>query len=217
MADFAMRRTTMVDTQVRPADVTKFPIIEAMLHVPREDFVPPARREAAYLGENLFLAPGRAILEPRTLAKLLDGLDVGPDDRVLDLATGLGYGAAVLARLGGRVIAVEDDPARAAAAAAALRGHGVANAAVLQRPLTEGAPEAAPFDAVLIEGAVEVIPARIEAQLKEGGRIAALFAEGAVGVARIGHKADGRVHWRYGFNAGAPVLPGFERAATFVF
>lgn len=216
MADDLTRRTMMVDTQVRTADVTKFPIIEAMLHVPREPFVPPSRAGAAYLGENLYLAPGRVILEPRTLAKLLDGLDLGPADRVLDLGAGLGYGTAVMARLAGAVVAVEDDPARAEAAAAALARHGAANAMVLCRPLTEGAPEAGPFDAILIEGAVEEIPPAIEAQLGEDGRIAALFADGPVGIARVGRRSEGRVHWRYAFNAGAPVLPGFARAATFV-
>ena len=95
MQDFATRRTMMVDTQVRPNDVTKFPIIEAMLHVPREEFVPPARREAAYIGENVEIAPGRVLMEPRNFAKLLDFLDIQPSDLVLDIGCGLGYSAAV--------------------------------------------------------------------------------------------------------------------------
>lgn len=206
----------MVDTQVRPSDVTRFPIIEAMLHVPRESFVPESRREAAYLGENLFLAPGRVILEPRTLAKLLESLDVRPGERVLDLATGLGYGAAVLERMGAEVVAVEEDPALAQAAAAALAAEGAARARVHHGPLLEGAPALAPFDVILIEGAVEVVPEAILAQLKEDGRIGALFSEENLGIARIGRKEGGLVHWRYAFNAGAPVLPGFGRAAAFV-
>jgi protein-L-isoaspartate(D-aspartate) O-methyltransferase len=206
----------MVDTQVRPSDVTRFPIIEAMLHVPREEFVPADRREAAYLGENLVLSADRVMLEPRTFAKLLEGLDVRPEERVLDLATGLGYGAAVLDRLGAAVTALEDDEARAAAARAALVRTGAARVQVLTGPLDGGAPAAAPFDAILIEGGVQVVPEAILAQLAENGRIGAVFAEGELGIARIGHKEAGQIHWRYAFNAGAPVLPGFGRVAAFV-
>jgi protein-L-isoaspartate(D-aspartate) O-methyltransferase len=207
----------MVDTQVRPAEVTRFPIIEAMLNVPRELFVPPSRQEAAYLGENVVIAPGRVLLEPRTFGKLLEGLDIQPGERVLDLATGLGYGAAVLERLGALVTALEDDPQRAADAAAILAAQGSASARVQHGPLTEGAPAQAPFDVILVEGAVEVIPDAILAQLAEDGRIGVVFSEGELGIARIGRKEGGQVHWRYAFNAGAPVLPGFERAAAFVF
>jgi protein-L-isoaspartate(D-aspartate) O-methyltransferase len=206
----------MVDTQVRPAEVTKFPIIEALLHVPREPFVPDAQREAAYLGENVPLAPGRVLLDPRTFAKLLETLDVQPGERVLDVACGLGYGPAVLERLGALVTAVEDDPVRAAAAGALLAAQGVANARALHGPLVEGAPAGAPYDVILIEGGVEVIPDAILAQLAEDGRIGAVFAEGELGIARIGRKEGGAVHWRYAFNAGAPVLPGFGRATAFV-
>jgi len=205
----------MVDTQVRPSDVTRFPIIEAMLHVQRENFVPESRREAAYLGENLFLAPGRVMLEPRTLAKFLEGLDIQPGERVLDLGTGLGYGAAVLARLGAEVIALEEDPALAHAAAAALAAE-EPGVRIQQGPLVEGAPSFAPFDAILVEGAVEVVPEAILAQLKEDGRIAFLFSEENLGLARIGRKEGGTVHWHYAFNAGAPVLPGFARVTAFV-
>lgn len=217
MPDFATRRTVMVDTQVRPADVTKFPIIEAMLHVPREDFVPPGRLEAAYMGENLHVAPGRVLLDPRTFAKLLDGLNVRPRDRALHVGSGHGYGAAVLGRLAGSVVALEDDPARAALAADALGRLGADNVEVVVGPLAAGAPAdvPGPFDVILIEGAVEEVPAAILASLAPGGRIGALFAEGALGTARIGHEADGQVHWRWSFNAGAPVIPGFARPKVF--
>lgn len=215
MPDFAARRTMMVDTQVRPSDVTKYPIIAAMLAVPRERFVPEAMQEAAYAGENLGLAPGRVIFEPRTLAKMLDALDLQPGELVLDLGAGLGYTAAVVARLAEAVIAVEEDAGMAEAAEAALAGIGADNAAVIAAPLAEGAPKHGPYDAILVEGGVEMLPDSIPRQLKEGGRIACLFMDGALGAVRIGRKHDGAVTWRFAFNASAPVLPGFAAAPEF--
>lgn len=216
MSDFATRRVLMVDTQVRPSDVTKFPIIEAMLAVPREVFVPSARREAAYVGENLDIAPGRVVLEPRTLAKLLDALDVQPGELVLDLGCGLGYSTAVIARLADAVVAVEEDEAMAAEAQRTLSAEGVDNAAVVVGPLAAGDARHAPFDVITIQGGVEVVPEALLAQIKEGGRIGAIFMEGALGAARIGYKIDGVVSWRQVFNAAAPVLPGFAAARGFV-
>ena len=215
MTDYTERRRMMVDTQIRPSDVTKFPIIDAMLSVPRERYVPAAAHEAAYVGENLALAPGRVVLEPRTLAKMLDALAVGPDEMVLDVGAGLGYSAAVLARLAEAVIALEEDEALAAEAEATLAAEGEDNVAVIHGALAAGAPQHGPYDAIVIEGGVEALPDTFAAQLKEGGRIACLFIEGALGTVRIGHKHDDRINWRYGFNAGAPILPGFGRKPAF--
>lgn len=205
----------MVDSQVRPSDVTRYPIIEAMLTIPREVYVPQGAREAAYVGESLPLGPRRVILEPRTFAKLLDGLEVGPGDVVLDVGCGLGYSTAVLAWMADFVAGLEDDEARAEEAQSILSDQGVDNAAVVTGPLTEGVAKSGPYDVILIEGGIERLPDAIAEQLKEGGRIGAIFAEGALGVARIGVKIGGRVNWRYAFNAGAPVLPGYEKAAAF--
>lgn len=216
MSEFATRRVMMVDTQVRPSDVTKFPIIDAMLSVPRETFVPEDKREAAYMGENLPLGPGRVVLEARTLAKLLDALDVQPGELVLDIGCGLGYSAAVIARLGETVIAVEEDETLAAEAQRLLSEEGVDNAVVVTGRLTEGSARNAPYDVITVEGGVEAMPEAILAQLKDGGRIGAVFMEGAVGTARIGYKTEGRVTWRQVFNASAPVLPGFEAKRSFV-
>jgi len=215
MSEYATRRRMMVDTQVRPSDVTKFPIIDAMLSVPRETFVPGNKREAAYVGENLELAQGRVMLEPRTLAKMLDALDIQPGDLVLDLGSGLGYSAAVIARLAQAVVAVEDDETMARDAETLLGEAGVDNVAVLQGPLAAGAAQHGPYDAIVIEGAVETIPAALADQLKEGGRIAALFMDGALGICRIGIKSGGAIGWRFAFNAAAPVLPGFEKDRDF--
>lgn len=216
MSEFATRRVMMVDTQVRPSDVTKFPIIDAMLSVPRETFVPDAKREAAYVGENLDLAPGRVVLEPRTLAKLLDALDVLPGELVLHIGCGLGYSAAVIARLAETVVTVEEDEALAADAQRILSEEGVDNAVVVTGALAEGSAKCAPYDVITIEGGVEIIPETVLAQLKDGGRIGAVFMDGPLGTVQIGYKSDGRMTWRSIFNAAAPVLPGFRKARGFI-
>jgi protein-L-isoaspartate(D-aspartate) O-methyltransferase len=216
MSDFSTRREIMVDTQVRPSDVTKFPIIAAMLHVPREEFVPDAAREAAYVGQNLPLAPGRVVLEARTLAKMLDALDIQPEDRVLVVGAGFGYGAAIVAQMAGEVVAVEEDTGFAAEAARRLgtldRGAAVE---LTIGPLAKGAPDGAPYDAILIDGGVECVPEALTEQLTEGGRIAAVFMRGELGVAKIGYRLDSAVNWRSGFHATAPVLPGFAETKVF--
>ena len=215
MSDFSTRRVMMVDTQVRPSDVTKFPIIEAMLAVPREVYVPGAMREAAYMGENLDLAPGRVMLEARTLAKMLDALDVQLTETVLDLGCGLGYSAAVIARMAHAVVAVEEDAALAAEAQRTLSAEGVDNAAVIVGPLAAGNAKNAPYDVITLQGGVEVVPEVLLAQLREGGRIGAIFMDGALGTAMVGYKVDGKLSWRFAFNAAAPVLPGFAKARAF--
>lgn len=114
MIDFAAAREVMVDRQVRPADVTLYPIIDAMLAVPREEFVPEALRPVAYFGDHVPLAAGRVLLDPRVFGKLLDGLNIGPSDLVLDVGCGMGYSSAVIARMAEAVVALEEDPALAA-------------------------------------------------------------------------------------------------------
>ena len=215
MPDYAVRRTMMVDTQVRPSDVTKFPIIDAMLAVPREKFVPADKREAAYMGENINLGGGLVLLEPRTLAKMLDALDISGNELVLDIGCGHGYSAAVIARMAEAVVAVDTDADRAADTQATLTEMGADNVIVQAGVLVEGAPEHGPYDAITVQGGVEHVPQTILDQLKEGGRIACLFMDGALGVVRIGYKIDGDVNWRISFNAAAPVLAGFEREAVF--
>jgi protein-L-isoaspartate(D-aspartate) O-methyltransferase len=217
MTDYAAAREAMVDRQVRPSDVTRYPIIAAMLAVPREEFLPEALRPVAYLGEHVPLAPGRVLLDPRVFAKLLDALDVGPRDLVLDLGCGLGYSTAVLAQMAEAVVALESDPAMAAEAETLLGAHAVDNAVVQSGPLAKGVPEHGPFDAILIEGAVEVLPEVLADQLKLGGRIAAIFAAGAGGQARLGLRTEQGIVWRRIFDATAPVLPGFAARKAFEF
>ena len=216
MSEFAARRVMMVDTQVRPSDVTKFPIIAAMLAVPREVYLPWDRREAAYVGENVDIGADRVMLEPRTLAKMLDALDILPTETVLDIGCGLGYSTAIIARLAEAVVAIEENDAMASDAQRCLSAENVDNAAVLVAPLHMGDAKHAPYDVIMVQGGVEAVPDALIAQLKDGGRIGAVFMEGALGVARVGHKANGRVTWRFAFNATAPVLSGFRTERAFV-
>lgn len=217
MTDFASRRVTMVDTQVRPSDVTKFTIIDAMLSIPREEFVPDAKRELAYVGGPIEIAPHRQLLDARSTAKMLDALDLEPADVVLEIGCGLGYVTALLSRMVEAVVAVEEDGELAEDAEANLGAQGVVNAAVVTGPLADGAAKHGPFDAIVISGGVEEVPASLTAQLKSGGQIIAVFMQGALGEVRIGFKSpEGHISWRMEFNATAEVLPGFARAPGFV-
>lgn len=207
----------MVDTQVRPSDVTRFPIIEAMLNIPREAFVPSALRDLAYVGAPVDLGQGRQLLEPRTIAKMLSVLDPTPRDLILEIGCGLGYTTALLSRLAEAVVAVEQDEAMASEAEAALAAVGADNAAVITGPLAEGSARHGPFDAIVAFGAVEELPQGLLDQLKDGGRIVAIFMQGALGEVRLGLKFGSSLSWRMEFNATGPVLPGFARIPGFVF
>lgn len=215
MADFQTLRRVMVDTQVRPSDVTKFPIIAAMLETPREAFVPDAHSAVAYSESTIALPDGREIMEPRTLAKLLDALDIERTENVLVIGANHGYATALLAHMATSVVAVEPDEAIAAETEEALSTHGVDNAAIIAGDMPLGQPKAGPFDVILIEGGVEMIPESLTEQLADGGRIAAIFVGDGAGEARIGVRVDGRLGWRSAFNTIAPVLPGFTRDRTF--
>lgn len=217
MIDFAAAREAMVDCQVRPSDVTRYPIILAMLDVPREEFVPEALRAVAYLGEHVPLGRGRVVLDPRVFAKMLDAIDIGPNDLVLDVGSGLGYSAAVIARMAEAVIALEEDAGLAAAAEATLAGRGVDNAVIEVAPLAAGVPAHGLYDAIVVEGGVERLPQALADQLKPGGRIVAIFMEGALGQARLGVRTEAGIAWRRAFDATAPVLPGFAAEKAFEF
>ncbi|EBA05842.1 protein-L-isoaspartate O-methyltransferase [Sagittula stellata E-37] len=205
----------MVDTQVRPSDVTEFPIIEAMLTVPREAFVPRDRIEAAYVSEHVPLGGGRVLLDPRVFSKMLDALDISNADLVLDVGSGLGYSAAVIARIAEAVVAVEDDETRASEAQSLLSEHHADNVVLHEGPLDAGAAEHGPYDVVIVEGGVETLPDTLCDQLKEGGRMAVIFMEGELGTVRVGRKYDGEINWRFAFNGTAPVLPGFTKEEAF--
>jgi protein-L-isoaspartate(D-aspartate) O-methyltransferase len=217
MFDTAAARRMMVDGQVRTADVTNLDLIGAMLDVPRELFVPKALADRAYLDSDIMLGPGRALLKPMVLAKLIQAGQVGPNDHVLDAACGTGYSSAILARLAGSVVALEEDPALASAAKQALAAGGAANVTVVTGSLTTGWPAAGPYDFILLNGASEITPDSYAGQLKPQGRLACIYSPGPAAKAMIYRPIEGRLIGRPIFDAAAPVLPGFVAPKTFVF
>jgi protein-L-isoaspartate(D-aspartate) O-methyltransferase len=215
--DFSELRTKMVDGQVRTTDVTDPAIIEAMLTIPREAFVDDRMRPLAYIDEDIEIARGRYLMEPSPFAKLVQLAEIRPGETVLDVGSGTGYSAAVLSRLAGHVVALESDPALAERARATLAAQSVDNVTVVTGPLSAGHSDAAPYDVIIVEGAVEVLPDALFAELREGGRLVAVEGRGNAGVARIYLRSNGIVTGRRAFNAAVKPLPGFERIPTFVF
>ncbi len=216
MPDYTARRTMMVDTQVRPSDVTEFTIIDAMLRIPRELFVPSDKTEFAYIDEQVVLEDGRVLLDPRLFAKMLEVLDLTKTDLVLDIGCGFGYSSAVIARIVEAVVALEEDDTMLREAETLLSDQGADNVVLQSGALDQGAKDLGPYDAIILQGGVETLPDQVLAQLKDGGRIACLFMKGPVGSVKIGYKLDGAVSWRFAFNGAAPVLAGFEAKPEFV-
>lgn len=217
MTDFVAARQAMVDCQVRPSDVTRYAIIDAMLWAPRELFVPKAKRDVAYAGAEIELARGRVMLEPRTFAKMLEAAAIGAKDLVLDLAPGTGYSTAVIARLAEAVVAIESDADLAGWAQDVLAKLEVDNAVVSEGDPAAGDAAPGPYDVIFINGAVDELPDALVAQLKDGGRLVALFRQGGVGQCCVLTRAGNNFSRRYVFDADAPLLTGFERTAEFAF
>lgn len=217
MTDYKTARTAMVDCQVRPSDVTKYPILEALLSIPREAYVPDTMRPIAYAGEHISLGNGRTLLDARTFAKMLDALNVQPNEMVLDLGCGLGYSTTVLASMAEAVVAVESNTDMANAASDILSEQSVDNAFVTSADLTTGNAKNGPYDVIILQGSVETIPDTLTAQLKDNGRICAIFQDGNNGECRIGYKSNDKISWRAVFNATAPIINGFETKKDFKF
>lgn len=217
MADYAQARRVMVDRQVRTADVTDLRIISALLEVPREMFVPAARRAIAYLDLDVPVnESGRALLKPMVFAKLLQAAGIGETDRVLDVGCATGYSAGVLAKLAGDVVALED-AALARGAGETLAQIGAKNLSVVSGALAAGWAERAPYDVIVLEGAAEVVPDSLLSQLKDGGRLVAVVGFGPMGKATLYRRTGGHATAQPVFDAAAPPLPGFIKPAAFVF
>ena len=216
--DFARARRFMRDGQLTPNGVTDPLLLQAMDEIPRENFVPEALRERAYADAQVPLTEGRAMLSPMVLARLLQMALPQPGERALVLAAGTGYGAAVLARMGLQVTAIESDPALVAAARHALDFSLTENRPVVQEGDPRlGAPAGAPFRLILIEGMVEAVPSALFSQLGEGGRLVTVRREGGpVGRGVLLRRAGGAVTEVAGLDAAAPLLAEFAPAPGFV-
>jgi protein-L-isoaspartate(D-aspartate) O-methyltransferase len=217
MTDFAAARRNMVDGQVRTADVTDPRILSAMLEIPRENFVPQASAALAYLDLDLPVGESgtRRLLKPMVLAKLIHALDLASSDRVLDAGCASGYGAAVLAQVAGHVTALEEDSRLAQGASRALAG--LKNVSAVTGPLTKGWPKGAPYDGIILEGAVESPPDAFLPQLRDGGRLACILGSGPGAKAMLYFRSRDELGGRSIFDASAAVLPGFVKAPAFAF
>ncbi len=219
MADTALQRKNMVESQVRPSDVTDRRIMRAMLELPRESFVPAGLEALAYADTDVIVskAPIRALLAARTFAKLVQLVAPEATDSVLDIGSAGGYSAAVLARLAARVVALEEDKGLSAKAAEALKAQGIANVTPVTGPLNAGHEAGGPYDVIVLEGAVSAIPATLLNQLKDGGRLVALVGAGPLAKATLVRRRGPATSEASFFTAAAPMLPGFEVPQGFTF
>lgn len=216
-SDFVIARQKMVDGQVRTSDVTDTRVIDAMLTVPREAFVPGDRTAMAYLDLDLEVGDDRFLQKPVVVARLLQAAEVRPTDTVLVVGCASGYTAALAARLAERVVATDPDAALAARARTALDKLGLTNVAVAVAPVAEGDPAQAPYDVIVLEGATEIVPDELYRQLKEGGRLVGVCADGNVQRATLVTRSRDDFGSRILFDASARVLPGMRRVPEFVF
>jgi protein-L-isoaspartate(D-aspartate) O-methyltransferase len=217
MFDAANARRLMVEGQVRTADVTDAAVLDAMLTLPRERFLPPSLAPLAYVDGDIPVARGRALLKPMVLAKLVQAARLDAGDRVLDVGCATGYSSALLARLAGSVVALEEDPELASQAKSALAAVGATNVEVVIGPLTAGWPAGGPYDIILLNGATEVAPETLGRQLKPDGRLLGVYGRSAASKAMIYHLIEGHMVGRPIFDAAARLLPGFSAPPEFVF
>jgi len=215
MMDYSVLRKNMVESQVRTNEVTDRKLLRAMLDVPREQFVPEAQRALAYNGEGVALGGGRALPPPMTTARLIQLAAVNPIDHVLEVGCATGYGTALLAHLAANVTGLDIDAALAASAKANVAAVGLTNDDIETGPLEAGWAKGAPYDVIVVSGAIAQVPEALRAQVRDGGRLVAVIAEGAVGRATLFEKQGASFTGRFAFNAPAPMLPGFARKPAF--
>lgn len=215
---FEDARRIMVESQLRPNRVTNEAVLAAMGTLPRELFVPEAQRPVAYVDEDLTIAPGRCIMEPLILARLVQAAAPARDDVCLVVGAGTGYSAAVMAGLCDTVFALESDTALAASTSALLSDLVLDNIVIVEGALADGLPDQGPYDVILVNGGAETLPDALTGQLAEGGRLVTVLSDDA-GIGRavlVGRSAVGISH-RVLFDASIPVLPEFKKMAGFVF
>ena len=217
MADTAVQRANMVAAQLLPNDVTDARIRDAMLRIPRERFVPSSYLPVAYAERCIPLDGTRTLLDPRTLAKLLQLAEINPEDRVLDVGCGTGYSTAILSMLAAEIIGLEESKSLADRAGENLQALGIANASIVTGKLAQGCPQRAPFDVIFVNGAVHNVPEELLTQLDDNGRLVVIKREGSAGHGMIYLRHQNAIGERSAFDAIVPFLPGFERPHSFVF
>ncbi len=226
MPTYDAARANMVENQVRPNKVTDDRVLKAMAAVPRERFVPEKFTGVAYVDEDIAVSAGRYLMEPMVLARLLQAASIEPGDVVLDIGCATGYSTAVLARLAETVVALESDPDLAETATALMVELDADNTAVVTGELAEGYAKQAPYDVIVLEGAVEEVPQSLSDQLIEGGRLVAVVTGGKRSDHRGGHRVGRatlmrRLHGALSssilFDGSVPPLPGFDIKRGFVF
>jgi protein-L-isoaspartate(D-aspartate) O-methyltransferase len=221
MSGFATARQKMVDGQVRTNDVTDPRIIDAMLSIPRELFVPESRRALAYLDLDLDVAEGgsskRYMIKPQIIAKMLQAAQITTSDNVLVVGCASGYAAALAARLGTKVTGTESELALVEKGNSVLSALGFSNVALKMAAPADGDPAGAPYDVIILNGATEIMPDRLFEQLAEDGRLVGIFDTGKLARVMIVTRSHGDLGHRVLFDGAAPVLPGLERRPSFVF
>lgn len=216
---YAQARRQMVLSQLRPNKVIDEQVINAMEALPREQFVPQPYRGVAYMDEDVAVAPGRFLMEPMVLARLLQEAELQPQDIALVIGCATGYDVAVLAKIVNTAIGLEFDTALAQQASQTLQSLGLDNVAVVEGPLKEGLAKQGPFNVILLAGAIPEISETLLNQLADGGRLIGVVRppEAPIGQAVIVKRAGNLFPQRVLFDAGTRPLPGFERPAGFVF
>ncbi|MDH7795260.1 MULTISPECIES: protein-L-isoaspartate O-methyltransferase [unclassified Beijerinckia] len=216
-------RQTMVDCQLRTFDITNREVLAAALEVPREVFVPGVAAAVVYSDRMLDIpgGQGRAMPAPMIVARLLQAADLKPQDKVLVVSSGTGYTAALVSRLAGTVVALDSEAALTAAATANFARIGAGNVQAVTGALADGVAAQAPYDVIIVDGALEAEPEALFGQLGEGGRLyAVVLPEGAAGwrgKATVFEKNSGRIGSRTLFDAAAKPLDAFRRKAVFSF
>jgi protein-L-isoaspartate(D-aspartate) O-methyltransferase len=215
--DYAAARQHMIDSQIRTSKVTDSTVIAALAALPRELFVADSHRKLAYIDRPVPMAAGRRMMEPMYLARLLQLAELEPKAKALVVGAGTGYAAAVLSKVVAKVTALESAADLAARARTIIAGLDIGNVQVVEGDLAAGRPSDAPFDFILVDGAVEILPDALTTQLAEGGTLATIVMSGSIGQGVLITKADGVLTRREVFDAETDVLPGFTRPQRFVF
>jgi len=218
MTEFGAARAHMIESQLRPNKVTDGRVLDAFAGIRRELFVPEHLRVVAYIDEDLPLGGGRYVMEPMLVARLLQAAAIERNDTVLIIGSGSGCEAALAAVLARSVVALEEDPEFARRARAALVEHSIASVSVVEGPLPLGYRPRAPYDVMLLCGAVAEVPTEIASQLAEGGRLLAIIKPASgIGRATLRTRSGGVMAGRALFDAATPLLPGFSTKPAFVF